>query len=456
MSTTTSGHSLREFWAALPTEGRWLLSTVAVQTLGRGLTLPFTVIYLHEVRGISLDLAGLLMAFIAVVALAITGPGGALTDRLGARTLLLWATSAQLVGCVVIAFATTPVTIAVGFLFLGFNFGVSWPAFNALVAAIVSGPARQQYFGINFALVNLGIGLGGVIGGLYADVHRPVTFTVIFLLDALSMLVPIGLLLGPLRTVSGRAERPEGTSVQEGSYATILRNPAVIWMTMLTFLGTFVGYGQMEAGFPAFARQVSQVSTGVIGFAFAVNTAVIVGLQFAVLKRITGRRRTRVLLVMAALWAASWILLGLTGLTPGTVLASAGVLGFHALFALGETLLQPTVPAITNDLAPDHLRGRYNAVNAGAFQGGTILGPVVAGFMLGHHWSTAFIVMLAVGCGAIALLALVVERQITPAVNGVVVDEPTTTVPPAGAGPGDSAAPRDLSESSSGSRATTD
>ena len=63
----------------------------------------------------------------------------------------------------------------------------------------------------------------------------------------------------------------------------------------------------MEAGFPAFARQVSQVSTGVIGFAFAVNTAVIVGLQFFVLRRITGRRRTRVLIVMCALWAVAWI-----------------------------------------------------------------------------------------------------------------------------------------------------
>ena len=59
-------------------------------------------------------------------------------------------------------------------------------------------------------------------------------------------------------------------------------------MTALTFLGVFVGYGQMEAGFPAFARQVSEVSTGVIGFAFAVNTAVIVGLQFFVLRRIAG------------------------------------------------------------------------------------------------------------------------------------------------------------------------
>ena len=72
---------------------------------------------------------------------------------------------------------------------------------------------------------------------------------------------------------------------------------------------------------------------------------------------------------------------------------------FHALFALGETLLQPTIPAITNDMAPDHLRGRYNAVNAGAFQAGTILGPVVAGFMLNHRWSTAFVAMIVVGCG---------------------------------------------------------
>ena len=417
--TSTGGHGVREFWGALPTEGRWLLSTVAVQTLGRGLTLPFTVIYLHEVRGISLDLAGVLMAFIAVVALAVTGPAGALTDRVGARRVLLWGTTSQLVGCVILAYASTPLVVAISFVFLGFNFGVSWPAFNALVAAIVTGRARQQYFGINFALVNLGIGLGGIVGGIYADVHRPMTFTVIFLADAASMLVPIGLLLGPLRHVHGRAEKPADDTVEAGSYLAILRQPAVLWLTALTFLGVFIGYGQMEAGFPAFARQVSEVSTDVIGFAFAVNTAVIVGLQFWVLKRISGHRRTRVLLIMVALWALAWTVLGLTGLVAGTMAAAAGVLLFHALFALGETMLQPTVPAITNDMAPDHLRGRYNAVNAGAFQAGTILGPVAAGFLLDHHWSTAFVAMLVVGCGLMVVLALALERRVTPAVNGL-------------------------------------
>ena len=55
-----------------------------------------------------------------------------------------------------------------------------------------------------------------------------------------------------------------------------------------------------------------------------------------------------------------------------------------AVFAFGETLMQPTIPAISNDLAADHTRGRYNAINAAAFQGGAILGPIAAGFLLEH------------------------------------------------------------------------
>ena len=273
-----------------------------------------------------------------------------------------------MLGCAILAFATTPAVAALGFVFLGINFGVSWPAFNSLIAAVTTGEMRQQYFGVNFALVNLGIGVGGVIGGMYADVGEPRTFTVIFLADAASMLVPITLLLGPLRHISGVHEAPDDADAASGSYLAILRKPAVLWMTALTFIAVFVGYAQLEAGFPAFARQVGDVSTRVIGFSFAVNTAVIVCLQFLVLRRIAGRRRTRVMVVMAAVWAASWLVLGVTALGPGAV-AAAGVLAFAGVFALGETMLQPTVPAITNDMAPDHLRGRYNAVNAGRLPG---------------------------------------------------------------------------------------
>ena len=410
------------FWRALPTEGRWLLSTVAIQTLGRGLTLPFTIIYLHEVRGFDLALSGGLMSLIAITGLVVTGPGGTLIDRYGARSVLLVGLSAMMAGCTLLAFATHPGTAAVALVLIGVNFGVSWPGFNALIASVVSGDLRQQYFGVNFALVNLGIGIGGIIGGFYVDVDAPETFTVIFLVDAASSLIPMALLLGPLRHVRTQAE-PSDDAPASGGYLEIVRRPAILWLTLLTFIAVFIGYGQMEAGFPAYARQVAEVSTRVIGLSFAVNTAVIVLLQFTVLKRISGRRRTRVMMVMAAIWAVSWLVLGATGLLPGTLTAAIGVLAFMGVFAFGETLLQPTVPAVYNDLASDHNRGRVNAINSGAFQAGAITGPIAAGLLLDQGLHQVYIAVMVIGCLGIGALALALERRIPASVNGVASPE---------------------------------
>ena len=420
---------IRTFWRALPREGRWLLSTVVVQTFGRGMTLPFTIIYLHEVRGFDLGLSGALMSLIAITGLLVTGPGGTLIDRYGARRVLLVGLVSMIAGCALLAFATHPAVAAVAVMLIGVNFGVSWPGFNALIASVVEGEVRQQYFGVNFALVNLGIGVGGIIGGFFVDVHDPGTFTAIFLIDAATSLIPMALLLGPLRHVRTQADADATADDGGGSYLAILRQPAVRWLTLLTFLAVFIGYGQLEAGFPAFARQVSGVSTQVVGIAFAVNTAVIVLLQFTVLRLIAGRRRTRVMQVMALIWAVSWVILGLTGLLPASLAAAIGVIAYMGVFAFGETMLQPTVPAIYNDLASDRTRGRYNAVNSAAFQGGAITGPLVAGVMLGEGLTIWFVSAMVAGSVAVGVIAIVLERVLSPEANGV-IDTPAHLADP--------------------------
>ncbi|WP_278255538.1 MFS transporter [Nocardioides convexus] len=155
----------------------------------------------------------------------------------------------------------------------------------------------------------------------------------------------------------------------------------------------------------------------------------IVVLQFSVLSKIKGRLRTRVMIVMAAIWAVAWGLLGLAGGVPGGGVAITAVLAFMAVFALGETLLQPTVPAMSNDLAADHTRGRYNAINAAAFQGGAIAGPVVAGFLLDHGLGSVYIGVMVVGCAAIAGMALVLERHVPDAANGRGAQAPAEVAP---------------------------
>ena len=421
-SPASARPTLASFWNDLPREGKFLLSTVAIETLGTGLVLPFGFIYLHEVRGFTIESAGTLLAVPAIVGMAVVGPAGALIDRLGARRIILAGMTAQMLGNVLLAFAPTPQTAALALGLLGAAGGVFWPGFNAMIGAVVPSDIRQRYFGINFTLVNLGIGIGGLLAGSIVDVHRPGTFVAIYLGNAISFLAPLAVLLGPLRLVSGKVDHPvselDGSPVRT-SYLDILRNKAMVPVIALTFLSAFVGYAQSEAGFTAYARLIGEVSTRTIGYAFAANTAVIVLLQLLVLQRIEGRRRTRVILVLSALWSVFWLMTGLSGLFPGSTTAAVLVIGAMSVFALGETLLQPTIPAITNDLSPDHLRGRYNAVMAGAFQLAAVAGPVVAGVMLGAHLNVAFIGKLILGCGVMALIALAVEHRIPNQANGI-------------------------------------
>src|SRR5262249_46995597 len=150
------------------------------------------------------------------------------------------------------------------------------------------------------------------------DVARPATFQTIYLADAVSYLPGLFLLSVPLRHVAGRPDHPPGKEPARIGYLEVARRPAVATLMLLSFVSSYGGYSQLNAGMPAFARAVGEVSTQGLGLAFAANTLVIVVLQLFVLQRIEGRRRTRVIAVMGVVWAGSWQLLGATGLVSGT------------------------------------------------------------------------------------------------------------------------------------------
>ncbi|RLV47562.1 MFS transporter [Nocardioides mangrovicus] len=421
---------LRAFWHDLPREGRLLLSIVVVEFIGTGLVLPFWVVYLHEVRGFSLATTGLLIGVQPLAGLIAAVPGGGLIDRIGARLVLVGSTTLVLVGEAVMAFASTAPLAALGFALSGCAFGVSFPASQTLVATIMPSHLRQRYYGLNFSLLNLGIGVGGIVGGAFVDVHRLWTFQTIYLVDAATFLAPLFVLLVPLRHVTGRAEHDEAETTKP-SYREVARLPGMRTMVLLNFVASFVAYAQLNSGMPAFARDVAHVSTQGLGLAFAANTLVIVLLQLVVLQRIEGRRRTRVMVVMSAVWALSWVLMGASGLVPDTWGATVLIATCASVFALGETLLQPTMPAITNDLTTDRLRGRSNALASIAFQVPMVLAPPISGWLIGHHQQVPYVVGLVVGCGLVALLAVTrLEPLLSPTANGVGVRGPLDDPPP--------------------------
>ena len=411
---------LRDFWTDLPREGKFLLSTIIIDFIGSGLVMPFLVVYLHEVRGFPLDHVGVLASIPAVVSLIVLGPTGHVIDRLGARRVIIASTIASIVADVWLAFATTELAAAGALVVMGFAGGVIWPAIQSFVSAIMPSHIRQRYFGMSFTLLNLGIGIGGVIGGTVVDVARPETFVVIYLVNAATFLAPLAIYLGPLRHTDPRPQHaPVDDAAPRVSYWRLLRDRRVAALFALTMVSAYVGYAQLATGAVAFARDVGQVSTQAIGYGFAANTVVIVALQLPVLQRIENRRRTRVLLAMCVVWAVAWLALGLTGVAPGGAAAAVLFAVCCAVFGLGETLLQPTIPAITNDLASDAVRGRYNALMSMGFQAAAIIAPIQAAWLIEHGQGGSYIGLLVAGCVVMAGLALLVERRIPASANGL-------------------------------------
>jgi len=88
------------------------------------------------------------------------------------------------------------------------------------------------------------------------------------------------------------------------------------------------------------------------------------------------------------------------------------------IFAFGETMMSPVMPAITNAMATDELRGRYNAMAGMVFGLSGIIGPVAAGPLIGRGHETAWLFLVVAGCGVAAAMAWRLHGRLTPVQDG--------------------------------------
>jgi MFS family permease len=399
----------------LGSDVRRLIAGNTLSALGTGFTLPFLLIYLTKVRGLPVTTAGYVVATLGLVGLATVPVMGSLADRLGPWRVLVGALVLECVGTAGLALVHRPWQAFAVICVLGTGGAATWPAQAALIAALVPSERRPRIFAVQFALLNLGIGIGGAISGLLVDIHHAGTFQAIYVIDSLSFVAYVLMLL-TIRHVDRPPPPAPGDAT--GGYREIAADRVFLRVCAVTLLLAIGGYGQVSAGFPGFVSGVAHVSTRAIGFAFAANTGVIVVAQLFVERRLHGKRRTRALAGVAAIWAVSWVIIGTAAIWHGTLLPAAAVIGGLGLFGLGETLWAPTGATLVNDIAPPHLRGRYNAIGSITWQLSSVIGPIVAGQLLGAGLPSAYIGGLVGLLAGVALLALRLERHLTPAQNG--------------------------------------
>jgi MFS family permease len=403
--------------------GAWtLLAADAVSAVGSGMTLPFLLVYLHQVRGLGLGVAGLALSTVALAGFAGNPVGGSLADRVGGRTALITGLSFCACGSAWFAFVTHPWQAFAASATLGFGAAIVWPARTALLATVVPADLRSSAYALQHATTNAGLGAGALLAALIIDTSSAGTFQALYLLDAASFVavVPIVARLCVAATGTGRA----AATAPRGAYRTILRDRAFLRLWALTALIVAFGYAQYSAAFPAFATGEAGLDAHQLAFAFAVNTVAVVVAQLPVLGVLRGRRRTSALAFAFAATGIAWAIVLAGGGAPSPATAATLFAVAMVALAIGETAVSPSAPALANDLAPDALRGRYNGVYTLAWTTGFAAGPALAGAMLAAGQASVLMLTLIAACALGATGSLRLARHLPPGVDVVDGVEP--------------------------------
>ncbi len=400
--------------------------------IGNGLTAPLLIVYLGQVRGMGTSVAGLVLAYMALVSLVLLPMSGILVDRMGPKPILMCGLLVEAAGVALIAqVQSVPSAFAVATV-VSAGASFTWSPQSALLGRLTTSDERQRVFGIQFMLLNLGIGLGGLLSATIVKVAAPSTFEWLYRADALTYLTYFVVLLtlpgvgvGPaLKPVDDPEHPDDADSPVGGGYREVWRDRTLIRVAGLGLVLLSCGYGAVEVGLPVLVTIVDGLSVSWVGVVYAVNTMTIVAMQLVTLRIIRNRSRSRLMALVGVLWAVSWLVTGLSGLmSPAAAIIT--ICAGTAIFAVGETLWSPIAPALINDLAPEHLRGRYNSVQSLVWGVSGVLGPGLTGVLLGAGLTGLWIAIVVTGCLFAGYLALRLHGHLTPVLDGRQPTAPT-------------------------------
>jgi predicted MFS family arabinose efflux permease len=385
-----------------------------MNAVGTGMAYPFVVIYLHNVRGFSLGISGLIVAASGAAGITFGPLIGVVIDKIGGRLTLAGALTLQAIGWGSFPLVREPWHAVLAAIVAGIGNAGFWPSQSSLLAGLAPQARRHGAFALQRVTRNLGIGLGGLVGGLIATTSDSSTFTVLFAVNALTFFLFVGMLFFvPDPKIKVEHDAPHG------GYLDVLRNQVFLGVVGLNVVFVTAGYAQIEL-LPVFAKNEAGVSEREIGLLFFLNTVVVALAQLPVAKLLEGRSRMRSLAFMCVLWATAWIFV-LIGGASFEAAAAVAVFSFSViLFGLGECFQGPVQGALVADLAPPRLRGRYMAISTNSWDLGFLLGPAIGGFILAAEplalWPLAALACIAAGWGCLAMEArLPRELRLTPA-----------------------------------------
>lgn len=400
---------VRSLWAAdLSPLARRLIVGQLFIGLGNGIVTPSWFLYLDRVRGFGPGIAGASFTVRAIGMIALVPIAGWLVDRHGPRGVVFTGTMCNTAGALALGFFALPTAALGGSFLAGAGVALTGPATRTVLLESVSPDERRPAAAASFQMWNLGLGAGGLIGGIIANPREPITFTVLFVALAALGVATRSLNLPAMPKTRTRSPRAHGP---ERALLNALRSRAFACYLIIATLLQFAGYGQTTSGLPGLATTLLGVAPSIIGIALAVNTAIILLAGPATRRLVHHRRSSNTLGAVGLLWAASWGLIAAATLTMSRGLTGVSVVGFYAIFGIGEAVLAAVSTPLVATLAPPGALGTYLGLDTLTRQIGGALGPAVSGALIASHAVHLYLALTLFTC-LLAYIAAQVLRHI--------------------------------------------
>ena len=355
----------KQFWV--------IVGSNFIDHVGAALIFPFFALYITMKFQVGMTEVGLLFALFSVTDMIGNMIGGALTDFLGRKTMIIMGLIISALTSLGMGFVNQLEWFYVMGAVSGLFATAAGPAHEAMLIDILPEKKRSEGFGVMRVAMNLSVAIGPAIGGFLASR----SYLILFIADTVTSLITA--LIVYLVVEESMPEEKE-SKVKKGfkdtfiGYGDVLKDRKFMLFVVISTIATLV-YSQMYSTLSVFLRDVHGVPESGYGWLMTLSAGMVVLFQFMITRRISKQPPMLILALGSLLYVIGFGMYGFVDVYLMFMLAMV-------IITIGEMVTIPVAQAYVGNAAPEDMRGRYSGVMGFSWMIPWMIGPLLAGLIM--------------------------------------------------------------------------